>query len=55
MKVHSSARNVNLNRKCGQKHVEPKRFFFCFENKTVTFFLFQMFYSPLGYLAGIMV
>ena len=55
MKVHSCARDMNLNGKCvKKKYVEIQNFVFK-ENKTVIFFLIQMFYSYLGYLAGIMV
>ena len=59
MKAHSYARNMNLNRKYGNKLVEIQNFdfffFFFFENKTEIFFLSQMFDSLLVYIAGIMV
>ena len=54
MKVHSYARNINLKGKYGKKYEQPQHFD-VFENKTVIFFLSQMFYSPLGYLTDIMV
>ena len=56
--MHSYAININLNRKCGKKkYVETQNFDFFFgKTKTVIFFfLSPMFYSPLVYLAGIMV
>ena len=48
---YESAGNMNLNRKM-KKYVDIKMIL---GNKTVkTFFLVQMFYSPMGYLASIM-
>ena len=54
MKVHSYARNMNLNRKCANKYVRTQNLIFL--NKMVNFFFFlsKMLYSRLGYLAVIM-
>ena len=52
MKVHPYARNMTLNRKYGKSRQKHKIFIFF---KLNGFYLSQMFYSPLGYLAGIMV
>ena len=57
MKMHTYARNMNLNRKCGS----PFFLYLFLKNKTVFFFLLLFFFlipnvlKPLGYLAGIMV
>ena len=54
MKVHLYAGDMLLNRKDEKKYVEIQKFEFL-GNKTVkTFFLVQMFYGPMGYLASIM-
>ena len=45
---------MNINRKPEKKYVEVQNFVLL-GNKTVnTFFLVQMFYNPMGYLAFIM-
>ena len=54
MKVHSYARDMNLNTKCVKKYVKIQNFDFL-ENKRVIFFFIPNLYSPLDYLAGIMV
>ena len=51
MKVHSYARNINLNSKCGKLYVETQRCYF--SEKTVIFFLISNVLQP--FLAGIRV
>ena len=51
MKVHAYARDMNLNRNCVKNNIETQYFFL--ENKTMIYFLIQLFYSPVGYLAVI--
>ena len=54
MKVCLYAGDVHLNRKDENKYIEIQKFDFL-GNKTVkTFFLVQMFSSPMDYLASIM-
>ena len=55
MKVPLCAGDMLLNRKVEKKYVELQKFDFL-GNKTVKtfFFLVQMFFSPVGYLASIM-
>ena len=53
MKVRLYAGDMNLNRKIG-KNVEIKKFEYFRKENGETFFLVQMFYSPMGYLAIIM-
>ena len=53
MIVRLYAGDMHLKRKYEKKYVEIQKFDFL-GNKTVKtfFFLVQMFYSPMGYLAG---
>ena len=51
-KVNSHSRNMDLNRTSMKKH---KILIFFGQQNGDLLFLSKMFYSPLGYLAGIMV
>ena len=53
MKVNLYAGDMNLNRKDEKKYVERQKFRFLGNKPVKTFFfLVQMFYSPIGYLAS---
>ena len=50
MKVCLYAEDMNLNRKDEKKNVDIQKFDFLGNKMVKTFFLVQMFYSPMGYL-----